>query len=205
MKQLEYLDLRSARVTLVDQAFIVREFAARDLFAYLGRLREIREDGENLETCVDGILQWVLGVEAAWLASVDLGEKLAVLGSLKTLNDLDEPAEKSSGHSNRQVTWDEACDVVGARYGLSPLEIWATFPLRLIRRYYTHAIRAVEREHWFFRRLHGDTTPEPRWLYGDPDEQDVQKQLRSEEWRALKARHEAMRGRPRVPIASSNI
>jgi len=200
--KLGYLEIRTADITLGGETFTVSELSGRDLFRYLARLGEIREDGANLVPCLDGILLWLLRVDSTWLAHLDLEEKLAVLVCLKTLNDLDDSRGGSGESGGRQVTWDEACDVVGARYGMTPMEVWATFPIRLIRRFYFHALRAVERDRWFLRRLQGDTQSEPRWLHGDPDEQDERKQLASEDWRTIKERHQALRGRPRQPMDS---
>ena len=192
-----YLEILTTPVALGGEGFTVAEFSGRDLSRYLAALRAIQQDGANLAGCVDGILAWVLQRDIAWLGIVPIEEKLAIVATLNTLNALNDLAAASEKSSGQQVTWDEACHALGACWGMDPLTVWATYPPRLIRRYYFHALRAQEREHWFWSRMEGNTAPEPRWLHGDPDAADVSKVLKSADWQAMKARHEALRGRRR--------
>lgn len=50
-----------------------------------------------------------------------------------------------------------------------PWEIWATFPIRHIQRFYYHAMRDKWRDRYFRMRLEDPKLKEPDWLYEDPD------------------------------------
>jgi hypothetical protein len=174
-----------------DREFTLREFMADKLMKYLelrffnfDRIKELAQAGKQDEA-----------VAMASSGSIDM-LKLALGDDVddEWIGITGKRADSCPGTTADSITWEEICHKLGSRYGMTPMTVWRSFPLRFLIRYFRIIMREELMDKIHQARCHGAQIEDPEWDDDRSNNQQNRKTMTSEEeYEAMKALHKKMK------------